>query len=109
MSLLVEGIDAYYGKSKILSDVSLQVDDGEVVALMGRNGVGKTTTLRTIIGIIPPGKGRLILNENDVTGFKPHQIARLGIVRSEERPFSRLTARRTFNGQACYEGARQIG
>ena len=95
MSLLVEGIDAYYGKSKILSDVSLHIDEGEVVALMGRNGVGKTTTLRTIIGIVPPGKGSLILNENDITGFKPHQIARLGIgyVPEERAIFPRLTAR----------------
>ena len=79
MKLSVQGIDAYYGKSKILNDISLHVDEGEIVALMGRNGVGKTTTLSTIIGIVSPKKGTLRWRDKDITRAKPYQIARLGI------------------------------
>jgi branched-chain amino acid transport system ATP-binding protein len=93
MTLSVQGVDAYYGKSKILNDVSLQVGDGEIVALMGRNGVGKTTTLRAIIGIVAPRKGTLTWHEKDVTGAKPYKIARLGIgyVPEDRSIFPRLT------------------
>jgi branched-chain amino acid transport system ATP-binding protein len=93
MSLSVQGIDAYYGKSRILNDISLQVDGAEVVALMGRNGVGKTTTLRTIIGIVSPKKGTLRWRNRDITGAKPYQIARLGIgyVPEERNIFPRLS------------------
>lgn len=79
MRLSVQEIDAYYCKSKILNDISLQVDEGEIVALMGRNGVGKTTTLSTIMGIVSPKKGTLRWRDKDITGAKPYQIARLGI------------------------------
>ncbi|MFA5905413.1 MAG: ATP-binding cassette domain-containing protein, partial [Desulfobacula sp.] len=76
MSLRLQGIDSYYGKSKILSNVSLQVDEGEIVALMGRNGVGKTTTLRSIIGIVPSKKGRVKWQDSDITGAKRYRIGR---------------------------------
>ena len=93
MSLLVQGIDAYYGRSKILNGVSLQVDEGEIVAIMGRNGVGKTTTLRTIIGIVSPREGKLRWQNKDITGAKPYRIARLGIgyVPEDRSIFPRLT------------------
>ena len=75
----VDKINSYYGKSHILYDVSLTVNEGEVVTLLGRNGAGKTTSLRSIIGLTPPRQGRVRLFDKDVTGWPPHRIAKLGV------------------------------
>ncbi len=72
-------VNTYYGDSHILHDVSLRVDAGEIVALLGRNGVGKSTTLRTIMGLTPPRRGRVRFEGVDISRFKPFQIARAGI------------------------------
>lgn len=72
-------VNTYYGDSHILHDVSLRVDTGEIVALLGRNGVGKSTTLRTIMGLTPPRRGRVRFEGADMSRFKPFQIARAGI------------------------------
>ena len=112
MSLLVQEMDAYYGKSKILNDVSLQVNEGEIVALMGRNGVGKTTTLRSIIGIVSPKKGKLTWRGKDVTGAKPYRIARLGIgyVPEERGIFPRLTVQENLlMGRRAMKGRNRSG
>src|SRR5581483_7128599 len=77
--IAVEGIHTYYGKSHILDGVSLHVGPGEVVGLLGRNGVGKSTTLKTIMGLVRPARGKVLLNGNLITGLPPYKLARLGI------------------------------
>ena len=79
MSLLeVEAINSFYGDSHILFDVSLHVEQNEVVALLGRNGAGKTTTLRTIMGVLAPGSGSIRLDGKPIHGLPPYEIARHG-------------------------------
>ncbi|MCA1961539.1 MAG: ABC transporter ATP-binding protein [Desulfomonile sp.] len=79
MLVRLEEIHTYYGKSHILQGVSLEVGKGEIVGLLGRNGVGKTTTLNTVMGWIKPRSGRLIFKDTDYTSFPSHKIARMGI------------------------------
>ena len=89
----VEGLHTYYGKSHILDDVSLTVAPGEVVGLLGRNGVGKSTTLKTIMGLVPAAHGRVLLDGVLINGLPAHRIARLGIayVPEDRRIFRALT------------------
>jgi branched-chain amino acid transport system ATP-binding protein len=91
--VLVEDVHTYYGKSHILHGVSLQVGPGEVVGLLGRNGVGKSTTLKTIMGLVRPSHGAVLLDGNAITGLAPHKLARLGIgyVPEDRRIFRLLT------------------
>jgi branched-chain amino acid transport system ATP-binding protein len=77
--VLVEDVHTYYGKSHILHGVSLHVGPGEVVGLLGRNGVGKSTTLKTIMGLVQPSQGRVLLSGNAIGGLPAHKLARLGI------------------------------
>ncbi len=77
--LEVEALEAGYGETRVLHGLSLTVGRGEVVALLGRNGVGKTTTLRAIMGLLPPRAGRVRIDGRDVTGLPAHRIARLGV------------------------------
>jgi branched-chain amino acid transport system ATP-binding protein len=95
MILEVRAIDTYYGLAHVLHELSLSVDDGEVVALLGRNGAGKTTTVRSITGLAPPRRGAIVYKGRDITGEPPHRIARLGIALVPETRgiFSYLTAR----------------
>lgn len=80
MSLLeVDAINSYYGESHILFDVSLRVEEGEVVALLGRNGSGKTTTMLTIMGILAPRTGAIRFAGDRIDGKQPYQVAQLGI------------------------------
>jgi branched-chain amino acid transport system ATP-binding protein len=80
MSLLeVDALEAYYGESHVLFGVSLHVDEGEVVALLGRNGSGKTTTMNAIMGVVPPRSGRIRFAGDDITGLRPHAVAQRGI------------------------------
>jgi len=80
MSLLeVDAINTYYGDSHILFDTSLAVEQGEVVALLGRNGSGKTTTMHTIAGVLAPRSGNVRLSGRDVTGKAPFEIAKAGL------------------------------
>ena len=77
--ILVEDVHTYYGKSHILHGVSLHVGPGEVVGLLGRNGVGKSTTLKTIMGLVQPSQGRVLLSGDAIGGLPVHKLARLGI------------------------------
>ena len=77
--LELQEIHTYYGESYILQGVSLQVGEGKVVALLGRNGVGKTTLIRSIVGFTPPRTGRVLFKDEDITYLPAHQIARRGI------------------------------
>ncbi len=89
----VEGLHTYYGKSHILDGVSLHVRPGEVVGLLGRNGVGKSTTLKTIMGLVNPSAGKVMLNGVAINGLPAHKLARLGIayVPEDRRIFRLLT------------------
>jgi branched-chain amino acid transport system ATP-binding protein len=91
--LELSDIHTYYGDSYVLQGVSLTVGAGQVVALMGRNGVGKTTTIRSIVGFSPPKRGRITFNDVDITRMPTHQIARNGIslVPQGRRIFPSLT------------------
>jgi branched-chain amino acid transport system ATP-binding protein len=74
-----QGIDVFYGSSQILFGVSIAVVEGQTMALLGRNGAGKSTTLKAIAGIAPPARGRVRVIDREVQGRKPHVIARAGI------------------------------
>ena len=89
----VSGINAYYGLSHILFDVSLNVKAGEVVGLLGRNGAGKSTTMKSIMGIVPPRKGTVSLKGRNITGQKPYLSFRQGIgyVPDDRRVFADLS------------------
>ncbi|HJM90878.1 MAG: ABC transporter ATP-binding protein [Alphaproteobacteria bacterium] len=91
--LEVDNIRTAYGLSKVLFGVSLTVEPGEVVALVGRNGVGKTTTIRSIMGMAPPQEGSIRWIDQDITGIPVHHVAKLGIgfVPEDRRIFPELT------------------
>jgi branched-chain amino acid transport system ATP-binding protein len=91
--LSVEGLNAHYGRAHILADVSLTVARGEVLALLGRNGAGKSTTMKSIVGLVPPTSGRIGFEGVEVAGRPPYEIARLGLgyVPEERRVFTDLT------------------
>lgn len=97
MSALISlsGIDAGYGRAQVLFDLSLAVAPGEVVTLLGRNGMGKSTTLKVMMGLITPMRGDIHLNGQRVTGAAPHVLARagLGYVPEGRRIFPRLDVR----------------
>ncbi|HSP32996.1 MAG TPA: ATP-binding cassette domain-containing protein, partial [Thermoanaerobaculia bacterium] len=78
--LEVSGIDVFYGAVQALWDVSFNVNDGEIVTIIGANGAGKTTTLRAISGLLKPRKGRIVFDGADIAGLYPNQIVRRGIV-----------------------------
>src|SRR5260370_14549193 len=91
--LAAEDIPSYYGKSHILHGISLAVGRGEVVGLLGRNGVGKSTTLKAIAGLVHPSAGRVIFDGQPTGGMPAHRVARLGIsyVSEDRRIFPLLT------------------
>jgi branched-chain amino acid transport system ATP-binding protein len=82
--LRLEGIDAFYGDLQALAEVSLEVRDGEIVALVGANAAGKSTTLRVISGLVRPRRGRVLLGDDDLTAVPAHQRVDLGIVQVPE-------------------------
>jgi branched-chain amino acid transport system ATP-binding protein len=93
MSLLeVTNLNSYYGDSHILFDVSMRVEKNEVVALLGRNGAGKSTTLKSLMGVVTPRNGQVIFDGNDVAGQKSHTIAQAGmqLVHEDRRIFGSL-------------------
>jgi len=77
--LSLDKVNTFYGYSHILHDVSLEVNEGEIVVLLGRNGVGKTTTMKTIMGVQPPKSGKVVFCGEDISGLPPYRIARKGI------------------------------
>jgi len=91
--LRLEGVTAGYGRVQALFGVDLALDQGQVVALMGRNGMGKTTTIRAILGLTPPTAGRIALDGREIAGRAPHRIARMGfgLVPEGRRCFPNLT------------------
>jgi branched-chain amino acid transport system ATP-binding protein len=91
--LTLEDVYTAYAASQVLFGVSLEIAQGECVCMLGRNGVGKTTTIRTIIGLTPPNRGRVSWRGKNIAGKHPYQVARLGIgfVPEDRRIFSELT------------------
>ena len=93
MILAARELHTFYGKSHILHGVSIDVGAGEVVGVLGRNGVGKSTTLKTIMGLLRPARGSVVFDGRDVTGTAAHRLARLGLayVPEDRRIFRALT------------------
>jgi branched-chain amino acid transport system ATP-binding protein len=91
--LAIKELHAAYGLSRVLFGVSLQVAPRECVCLLGRNGVGKTTTMRSVMGFLPPTGGRILWKGVDIAGWAPHRVARAGIgfVPEDRRIFAELT------------------
>lgn len=91
--LALQGVDAGYGPTNVLRDISLEVPDGAIVALLGRNGAGKSTTLKSIMGIVHPRGGEIAFDGARIDGRAPHDVNRRGIayVPEERRVFSALT------------------
>jgi branched-chain amino acid transport system ATP-binding protein len=91
--LEVEGIHTAYGSSRVLFGITLDIQAGECVCLLGRNGVGKTTTMRSIMGLTPPSQGHVRFKGKDITGSVPYRLARSGIgyVPEDRRIFAELT------------------
>ena len=93
--LEVRDLHTNYGESQVLHGVSLLARKGEVTCLLGRNGVGKTTTLKSIIGLVPPRSGSVRYKDSEVAGWPPYRIARMGVgyVPEERRIFPTLSVR----------------
>ena len=98
MLIQVDGVHTFFGKSHILHGVSLEMERGEIISLLGRNGVGKSTTLKSIVGLTSPQKGSIRFKEEEIAGLRPHKISRLGIgyVPEERRIFPHLTVRQNL-------------
>ncbi len=97
MSLLsVQSIDTYYGEVQALHDISVEINEGEIVTMLGANGAGKSTVLRTISGLINPRKGEIIFQDSPINGLKPEVIATKGILHVPE-------GRQIFPGLTVYE------
>ncbi|MGG4498022.1 ABC transporter ATP-binding protein [Brevibacillus reuszeri] len=93
--LTIDNVHSFYGKIAALKGITLEVRQGEIVALLGSNGAGKSTTLKTISGLVRPGKGDILLNGKSIVGMPPHQIVEEGIIHVPEgrRIFAGLTVR----------------
>ena len=93
--LRVNDVSTFYGNTPALRGVSLEVNQGEIVALLGRNGAGKTTLLNTISGVIRPRSGQILMDDQRIDGLDAHQVARLGIVHVPEgrKIFAELTVK----------------
>src|SRR5207248_3646932 len=91
--LAVEDLHSAYGLSRVLFGISLDVAAGECVCLLGRNGVGKTTTIRSVMGLLRPTSGRVLWKGADIAGWSPHRVARAGIgfVPEDRRIFAELS------------------
>ena len=104
--LRVTDIEACYGDSQVLFGVSFAVAAGEVVTLLGRNGMGKTTTIRTIMGLVPPRRGTIVWNGAPIHGLPPYRVARLGLglVPEGRQIFPNLTVRENLIATAVDRG-----
>jgi branched-chain amino acid transport system ATP-binding protein len=97
--LEVSGLDAFYGRAQILYGLSFDVGEGEVVAIMGRNGAGKSTTMKAIMGLLEGTRGSIRFDGRDIGGLPPYQIARLGLgfVPEDRRIFTDLSVRENLD------------
>ncbi|MGA2107860.1 MAG: ABC transporter ATP-binding protein [Syntrophorhabdales bacterium] len=104
--LKLSGVETYYWESYILRGISMEVPEGAVVALLGRNGMGKTTAIRSIVGLTPPRRGIITLREKDITGLPPHKIAHMGVglVPQGRHIFPSLTVEENLTASARNSG-----
>ena len=105
--LEVDDLHTAYGLSRVLFGVSIRVDVGECVCLLGRNGVGKSTTIRSIMGLTPPTRGRVVFAGRDITGWAPYRVARagMGFVPEDRRIFADLTVWENLDVASRVQGA----
>jgi branched-chain amino acid transport system ATP-binding protein len=106
LALEVEGVHTYYGESHVLQGISLRVDPGEVLAILGRNGMGKTTLVRTIVGFTPPREGRVLYEGTEITRLPPFRMVALGmaLVPQGRRVFPSLSVRENLDVARRGEG-----
>ena len=106
--LRVKGLKARYGEAQVLNGVTLEILEGEVVSLLGRNGTGKSTTIKAIMGMVPVNGGDIYFQGREVTGYKPHSLARLGLgyVPEERRIFGSLSVLENLEIVAGMGGAK---
>ena len=106
--LSLSNISASYGASRVLFDISLELREGEVVTLMGRNGMGKTTTIRCIMGLLAPTGGEIRFQNQQISGWVPEKIARLGagLVPEGRQIFATLTVRENLVATAANRSQR---
>jgi ABC-type branched-subunit amino acid transport system ATPase component len=109
MLLSVDHIDVFYGRARVLSEVSLQAGPGEIVFIVGRNGAGKTTMLKTIAGFLRPARGSIKFAGEEIAGWPADKVARLGIryVFQDKRVFTKLTVRENIELAAYAAGVKQ--
>jgi branched-chain amino acid transport system ATP-binding protein len=107
--LIVEQIETFYGSSQALFGVSLEVRDGEVVTLLGRNGMGKSTTIKSIMGLTPVTSGRIIFNGTEIHQLPSYQVARqgIGLVPEGRQIFPNLTVYENIMVGAAHRGGRE--
>lgn len=108
MLLSVDHIDVFYGRAQVLSEVSLQAGQGEIVFIVGRNGAGKTTMLKTIAGFLRPARGSIKFAGAEIAGWPADKVARLGIryVFQDKRVFTKLTVRENIELAAYAAGVK---
>jgi branched-chain amino acid transport system ATP-binding protein len=104
--LKIENLHTYYGNSYILQGISLHVKKGEIVTLLGRNGMGKSTTIKSIIGMVQPREGRIVFKDREIQNLPSHEIARrgIGLVPEDRRIFPGLTVLENLNLAVRGEG-----
>ncbi len=110
--LRVEGLHAHYGRAHILADIGFEAGQGDVVALLGRNGAGKSTTMKAIMGLLRPSAGSVVFEGQRIDGLAPFRIARLGLgfVPEDRRVFTDLSVMENLEvgRQPPRAGARQL-
>jgi len=102
--LSLQGVSKRFGGLQALSNVTFDLPQGQILGLIGPNGAGKTTLFNVINGVYPPESGRIIFRDNDVTGFKPYQLAKMGMARTHQivRPLNELSVRENVMVGACF-------
>ncbi len=104
MILQVKGLTKRFGGLTAVSDVTFDIPEGQILGLIGPNGAGKTTLFNCINGVYAPEEGRVIFRDQDITGWKPYRVARLGLARTHQivKPLSELTAKQNVMVGACF-------
>jgi branched-chain amino acid transport system ATP-binding protein len=102
--LQVQGVDKRFGGLQAVSNVSFDLPEGQILGLIGPNGAGKTTLFNCINGVYPPTEGRVIFRDQDITGWRPYDIARLGLARTHQivQPLNELTVLQNVMAGACF-------
>lgn len=102
--LSVQGVSKRFGGLQALQNVTFDLPQGQILGLIGPNGAGKTTLFNAINGVYPPERGRIVFRDRDVTGFKPYQLAKMGMARTHQivRPLNELSVRENVMVGACF-------